>query len=396
MRIRGTLIAAASTLAAVAFLAWAFAPRPVAVETAVVERGRFESAIEEDGRTRLKDRYAISAPTTARLERIRLREGDRVAVGDPVAVLTPVMPAMVDERSRSEAQARLRAAEASMDLAAARIGRARGAAEEARLELQRTERLAGEGFLPTARLDAARIAREGAQRELDAALAEQEVARHQRELAAAALQPVRGSGGSPFVLRSPVAGVVIRVPQPSEATVAAGSVLLELGDPSRLEVVAQLLTTEAIQARPGTRVSIERWGGPPLAGRVARVEPGAFTKVSALGIEEQRVNVVIEVGPQAPAAWQSVGDGFRVTARIITADVPDSVLLPVGAVFPHGDGGMAVYRIESGRARLRPVELAGRNPTHAAIGQGVEVGDAVVIYPPPALRAGDRVQVRRP
>jgi HlyD family secretion protein len=396
MRIRGTLIAAAGTLAGVAFVAWAFAPRPVAVETAVVERGRFEAAIEEDGRTRLKDRYAISAPTAARLERIRLREGDRVAAGDPVAVLTPVMPAMVDERSRSEAQARLRAAEASMDLAAARIGRARGAAEQAQLELQRTERLADEGFLPSARLDAARIAREGAQRELDAALAEQEVARHHRELAAAALAPVRSAGGAPFVLRSPVAGVVIRVPQPSEATVAAGAVLLELGDPSRLEVVAQLLTIEAIQARPGARVSIERWGGPPLEGRVARVEPGAFTKVSALGIEEQRVNVVIEVGPQAPDAWRSVGDGFRVTARIITADVPDSVLLPVGAVFPHGDGAMATYRIESGRARLRSVELAGRNPTHAAIRQGVEVGDAVVIYPPPALREGDRVQARRP
>jgi HlyD family secretion protein len=306
------------------------------------------------------------------------------------------MSAMVDERGRTEAQARLRAAQASIDLAAARIGRARGTLDEAELELQRTERLAAEGFLPTARLESVRIAREGARRELEAAQAEREVARYQRELAAVALQPVRGTGGSPVVLRSPVAGVVIRVPQPSEATVAAGAVLIELGDPSRLEVVAPLLTTEAIQARPGTRVSIERWGGPPLAGRVARLEPGAYTKVSALGVEEQRVNVVIELDPQVPPAWQSVGDGFRVTARVITAEVPDSVLLPVGAVFPHGDGGMAAYRVEEGRARLRPVELAGRNPTHAAVRDGLQAGDTVVIYPPPALRDGARVQARRP
>jgi HlyD family secretion protein len=396
MRIRGTVTAIIAALAAVAFLAWAFAPRPVQVETAGVERGRFESAIEEDGRTRLKDRFAISAPTPARLERIRLREGDRIAAGDPVAVLTPVMPAMVDERGRTEAQARLRAAEASMDLATARIGRAQGALEEAGMELQRTERLAAEGFLPSARLDTVRIAREGARRELEAAQAERQVARYQRDLAAAALQPVRGTGGTPVVLRSPVAGVVIRVPQASEATVGAGAVLVELGDPSRLEVVAQLLTTEAIQARPGTRVSIERWGGPPLAGRVVRVEPGAFTKVSALGVEEQRVNVVIDIDAQVPPAWQSVGDGFRVTARIITDDVPDSVLLPVGAVFPHGDGGMAVYRVEQGRARLRSVELAGRNPTHAAVRDGLQPGDVVVIYPPPALADGARVQARRP
>jgi len=395
MRIRGKLIAITATVAMLALLAWAFAPRPVAVETAVVERGRFEAAIEEDGRTRLKDRFAISSPATARLERIRLREGDRVAVGDPVAVLTPVMPPLVDERSRTEAQARLRVADASIDLAVARIGRARGALEEAGLEFQRTERLAAEGFLPSARLDAARIAQDGARRELEAARAEREVARYQRDLAAAALQPLRGAGGVPVVLRSPVAGVVIRVPQPSEATVAAGAVLIELGDPSRLEVIAQLLTTEAIQARPGTLVSIERWGGPPLAGRVARVEPGAFTKVSSLGVEEQRVNVVIDVGPQIPPAWQSVGDGFRVTARIITADVPASVLLPVGAVFPHGDGGMAAYRVEEGRARLRPVELAGRNPTHAALRNGLQPGDVVVTYPPPALHDGARVRERR-
>ncbi|MGZ5271216.1 MAG: efflux RND transporter periplasmic adaptor subunit [Ramlibacter sp.] len=393
---RRTMLAwGVAAAAAVAALAWAFAPRPLEVEVARVERGLFEAAIEEDGRTRVKDRYSISAPVAGRIERITLREGDTVAAGDPVAVITPVMSPMIDERSRSEAQARLRAAEASVDLAGARLARARAALQQAQLELGRSQRLAREGFVAASKLDADRVALSLAEREVQAARADQDVAGHNREVAAASLQPAQMQKGHAYVLRSPVAARVLRVPQPSEATVPAGTQLLELGDPSQLEVVAQLLTTDAVQAQPGTPAVIERWGGPPLAAMVSRVEAGGFTKVSALGIEEQRVNVILDLRESTPQ-WRRVGDGFRVTARVITLWVPDSVLVPVGAVFPNGEGGHAVFRLDGGRARLQPVDIGGRNPLVALVRQGLAPGQSVLVYPPPGVSDGTRVHVRKP
>jgi HlyD family secretion protein len=391
-----SLLATGAVAAAVAALGWAFAPRPIEVETALVERGRFEQSIEEDGRTRLRDRYTISAPVAAHKARITLREGDRVNAGDVVAVLTPVMSSMVDERARREATARVQAARAGVALAGARAERARVAQEEARLELQRTEKLAREGFLAPSRLDSARLALDAARRELEAAQAQREVAAHERSQAAAVLQPAGTvSTGQPLTVRSPVAGVVLKVPLQSEGTIAAGTALLDVGDPARMEVLAELLTTDAVQAQAGTRAVIERWGGPPVEGRVRRVEPAAFTKVSALGIEEQRVNVLLDI-VDAPAAWRSMGDGFRVTVRVVTASADGATLVPVGALFPFADGGMAVYRVDGRRARLQPVELAGRNGTAGWVRGGLEPGQSVVVYPPPAVADGKRVRVRQP
>lgn len=395
MKTRRIVIWGASGAAVVALLGWAFMPRPVAIETAVVQSGRFEQSIEEDGRTRVKDRYTVSAPVAARLSRIVLREGDPVRAGESVAVLLPVMSSMIDERGAHEASARHKAASAGVQRAGARLERARIAVEEAQLELHRTEKLAREGFLSTARLDAARLARSAAQREQEAARAEREVSVHEQAQAAAALQPVgKVEAGRPLVVRAPVDGVVLKVAQPSEATLPAGTALLDIGDPARMEVVAELLTTDAVQARPGRRAVIERWGGPPVEARVRRVEPAAFTKVSALGIEEQRVKVLLDLDAP-PQPWQVMGDGYRVTVRIITQSVDDAVLAPVGALFPFGDGGMAVYRIDGGRARLQPVDVAGRNGSEAWVRSGVQPGQSVVIYPPPTVSDGQRVQGRR-
>jgi len=309
------VLAGGAALVLAGLAAWAFAPKPVQVEAGVVTLGRFEQSIEEDGQTRLKDRYTVSAPVAARLTRITLREGDRVAAGDPVAVLTPVMSSMIDERSRQEATARLLMATALLARSGARVERARIAVEEAKLELQRTEKLAREGFLPGQRLDSARLALDGAQREQDAAVAEREAAVHERAQAAAALQPASGTiqAGKPYVVSAPVDGFVLKVAQPSEATLPVGAPLLDIGDLSRMEVVAELLTTDALQARPGGRVIIERWGGSGLLeGRVRLVEPAGFLKVSALGVEEQRVAVVVDLDDPPP----ELGDGFRVEARI--------------------------------------------------------------------------------
>lgn len=383
-------------VAVTAALVWAFSPRPAEVETAPVTQGRFEQSIEEDGRTRLKDRYTISAPVAARLSRMTLREGDPVTAGDTVAVLTPLMSPMVDERSRREAEARLKAATASVERAAARVERAGVSLQEAWLELQRTGQLAGEGFVSPARLDTTRLAVTAARRELDIANAEREVARQEQAQASAALMPATANakGARPFALQSPVSGVVLRVVLPSEATIAAGAALLDVGDPARMEVVCEFLTLDAVQAQPGHRAVIERWGGPPIEGRVRRVEPAAFTKVSALGIEEQRVNVLIDIAPP-PEAWHAMGDGFRVSVRIVTASIEQAVQIPVGALFPDGEG-VAVYRLDGRRARLQAVDVAARNATMAWVRNGLAPGQVVVVYPPAVLADGRSVRVRTP
>lgn len=382
--------------AAVAALVWAFSPRPVEVEIATVQQGIFEQAIEEDGQTRLKNRYAVSAPVAARLARTTLREGDSLAAGDIVAVLAPVMSSMVDERSARELAARLRASSAGMQSATARLERARVSMEEARLDLKRNQQLADDGFVSTARLDTARLGLAAAQRELEAASAEREVALHERAQAAAALQPITTSGASGrlLVVRSPISGVVLKVPLQSEATITAGTVLLEVGDPAQMEVVAELLTTDAVQAQPGTRAVIERWGGPPVQGKVRRIEPAAFTKVSALGIEEQRVKVLIDI-VDPPGTWRNLGDGFRVGVRVITTSVDQVLVIPVGALFTQGDG-FAVYRLDGNRARLQPVELGGRNGTSAWIRKPLAAGQSVVVYPSSTVVDGKRVKVRKP
>lgn len=392
-RTRWTL--AATLVVALAALAWAFAPRPVAVEAARVEKGRFEQAIEEDGRTRIRDAYTLSTPVAARLARISLREGDPVKAGQVVAVLTPVMSSLQDERSLREARARLKAADAGVAVARARVEGSRVALAQARLQLARSEKLAREGFVAPSSLDNDRLAVEAAQRELEASTSQQDVAAQERAQAAAALQQGGAAGeGQPLVLRAPLDGVVLRVARTSESTLGAGSPVMDIGDPGRMEVVAELLTTDAVQARPGTPAVVEGWGGPPVPAKVRRVEPAAFKKVSALGIEEQRVNVLLDVDT-LPDQWRQMGDGFRVVVRIVTQAADDAVLVPVGALFPQPDGAMAVYRLEDGRARLQRVELGGRNARVGWVRSGLVPGQAVITYPPPAVVDGGRVKERK-
>ncbi|MGE5863642.1 MAG: efflux RND transporter periplasmic adaptor subunit [Rhizobacter sp.] len=385
-------------LVAVGALAWAFAPRPIEVETERAVRGRFESTIDEDAKTRLRDRYVVSAPLAGRVARVALREGDPVRAGDEVASLTPVLTPMVDERTRREQQARLDGALANVQRVAARIEAAEAAVERARHDTARTEELARQGFASAAKLEADRLAEAAARRDAQVVREERHVARHDVEQARAALDVSAGSAGSArsFALRSPVEGRVLKVVQASEAVVALGTPLLELGDTARMEVVAELLTTDALKAAPGSRVLIERWGGPTvLQGRVRRVEPAAFTKVSALGVEEQRVNVLIDI-TSPPAEWQALGDGYRVSVRIVTQSADQAVLVPVGAVFPRPEGeGMAVFRLEGDRARLVPVRLGGRNGVQAWVTEGVDEGAELIVYPPATLADGARVKPRK-
>ena len=368
---RNTWIAvAAAALAVAGLLAWALAPRPLAVEIARVQAGRYEQAISEDGRTRLRERCTVTAPLAGQLARISLHPGDAVAEG----------------------------AEAGVQRAAAHAEQLRVALAQARADLQRSELLAQQGFIAPTRLESDRLALRAAQQGLESAVQARHMADHELEVTRSALATLQAGGSAGgFVLRAPVAGQVLRVQQASEGMVAMGTPLLEIGDTRQLEIVAELLTAEALQAAPGTPVLIDRWGGPGvLKGRVRQVEPAAFTKVSALGVEEQRVNVLIDLDSAAAAA-PGLGDGFRVGVRILTRVQEGALQVPVSAVFPQPGqpAGMAVFVLSEGMARLKPVVLGGRNGSQAWVQQGLAAGETVIIYPPAELADGARVHRRR-
>ncbi len=383
---------------------WAFAPRPLPVELASVSLGPFETTIDEDGKTRLADRYVVSAPLTGHLLRSSLREGDVVVANALVARLTPALPAMLDERTQRELQARVEGAQARVQQAAARIERAQVALMQARSDTQRSEALAGQGFIAPTKVESDRLGSLASQTEVKAAVEDRHVAQHEVEQARAALGAARPQAASPaavFAVHAPAAGQVLRVLQASEAMVTLGTPLLEIGDIHKLEIVADLLTTDAPAALPGSLVYIERWGGPAaLQGRVTRTEPAAFTKVSALGVEEQRVRVVIAL-TSPPAQWQALGDGYRVSVRIVSLSQPQALQVPVSAVFPlpskaeAAEPQFAVFSFEGGRARQVPVALGARNGSMAWIKSGLAATAQVIVYPPSTLRDGARVAQRK-
>ncbi|MGE4050174.1 MAG: efflux RND transporter periplasmic adaptor subunit [Piscinibacter sp.] len=396
MKKKTWIVLIAATAATAALLAWAFAPRPLGVEVATVTEGPFETSIEEDGKTRLRDRYVVAAPLGGTLARIALREGDAVEEGAALASITPLLPSMLDERTRRDLLLRVDIAQAQVQRAAARIESARLALAQAGNEQRRSEQLARDGFVSPTKLENDRLAAEGARKDLEAAQQEGRVTAYEVEQARAALLASSQAGSRRvFTVRAPVAGRVLKVAQASEGPVALGTPLLELGDTARLEVVAELLTADALRAQPGSPVRIERWGGDgTLEGRVRAVEPAAFTKISALGVEEQRVRVLIDLTSPAEQ-WRALGDGFRVGVRIVTRSLPKVVKAPVSAVFPRPEGGSAVFVVEGGRARLVPVQLGARNGQEAWIESGLAPGAQVIVYPPAATRDGLRVKPRQ-
>jgi HlyD family secretion protein len=389
-------IAVAIALAIAAF-AWAFAPQPLPVEAAEVRRAAFEQTIDEDGKTRVRERYVISAPTSGRLARIRLDPGDAVLAGKPVARLTPTAPALLDARTVRELQERVGAAEAALRQARAEAARSVAAADQAQADLQRLRRLEAEGFVAAAAREQAELAARAQSRAAEAATAAVQAAEHNLAQARAALLRARElpdgaslAGELPVV--SPITGRVLRVLQQSEAVVAIGTPLVEVADPDDLEIVVDVLSTDAIRIAPGAPVRIDA-GGLALEGRVRRVEPGAFTKVSALGVEEQRVNVIVDFASPREQ-WRRLGDGYRVDVRIVVLARPDAVVVPVAALF-RGDGGWAAYVVDEGRARLRRVKLGARSALDAWIEEGLAPGERVIVYPSDSVADGKRVAVVR-
>jgi HlyD family secretion protein len=381
----GLLLAAA--------LAWAFRPEPQRVETGRVERGLLRVSIDEEGRTRVKDRFTLAAPLAGRLAPPALRPGDAVEKGAVIARMTPVEPALLDARAKAQAGAQILAAQAAVAQAGARVEGAREAHEQAERELARLSALLKSGNAAPADLDAAGTKVKTSDREMDSARFGAEVARFQLELARAALQRSQGGGGGEFDLHSPVAGRVLRLFQEGGGVVAMGAPLLELGEPAALEIVTDVLSADAVKIAPGASVSVEDWGGDgPLAARVRRVEPAGFTRVSALGVEEQRVNVISDFLGD-PGAWSRLGDGYSLETRIVIWERRDALRVPVGALFRDGDA-WAVFAAERGRARLRRVTIGHRNDEWAEVAGGLSEGETVILYPGDRLADGARIRPR--
>jgi len=394
----GRWLMGALLLAAAAALVWAvYQPRPLLVEVASVRTGTFEQTIEEDGRLRLKNRYVIAAPTQAELIRPTLKVGDAVRAGDVVALLEPVAPPMIDARTRAVLQQRVGSAEATLRAASAQVQQAQTALAQATLEAERAARLAQDNFISSAARDQAALARQAAQQALQAAQAGQGRADFALAEARAALAraepPAHGQAAGRWALKSPVDGQVLKLHHDSAVTVAAGQPLLELGDTAALEAVIDVLSGEVRRILPGAPVQLTLGSGAaPLAGQVTRVEPVAFTKVSALGIEEQRVNVIVDLAQTSPEAWR-LGDGFRVDARITVFSQANALLLPTAALVRDG-AQWRVFVVEAGRARARAVQLNDRNADVAWLKEGLRDGDSVLLYPGSMIADGQPVRLR--
>lgn len=383
---------AGGAVLAVALLVWAFWPRPTEVEVGAISRGTFERSVQEDGKTRLRERYVVSTPLTGRVQRLTLKQGDAVERDAVLATLWPVMPGLLDERTRQEQDQRIGALEAATRRASANVDRARAGLDQAVADLKRSETLAQQGFVSPTQNESGRLTVRLRQKELDSARLEEHAAQHELEQARIAIRTFSqgGTGQRSWAIKSPVAGKVLKLSQESEGVVQAGTPLLELGDPAHLEVVVDLLTEDAAQVRPGTPALLSNWGGPQLLqARVRLVEPAAYTKVSALGVEEQRVNVVLDI-TSPPEQWSTLGDGFKADVRIVVQTVPDALKVPVSALFPAG-ARAALYTVEDGRARLHEVDILARNGSEAWIKSELAPGTEVVLFPPSSLQEGLRV-----
>jgi HlyD family secretion protein len=377
-----------------ALLAVALWPRALPVDTAQATRGPMGVTVDEEGETRVRDVFVVSAPVAGRMERIELEPGDAVVRGSTVlARLTPGDPALLDARSRAELASSVDAARAALGQAQAERDEAATALARARSARQRIERVHGKGVVSDDEFDEAETAVRTAEEASRAA--EFNAARAEYELRVARARLARPEdGGRTLVLTAPVDGVVLKRHRESAGVVSMGELLLEIGDPGRLEVVADLLSTDAVRVSEGDAVRLEHWGGEtPLKARVRRVEPGGFMKVSALGVEEQRVNVRIDF-EAPPETMRRLGDGYRVEVRIVIWQQPDVLRVPIGALFRHGDR-WALFVVEGGRARLSTVGIGQRNSQEAQVIEGIDPGDEVVVHPPDTLRDGMRITRRQ-
>jgi HlyD family secretion protein len=397
MRWRRKIVLLAILAAVALAVAYGFMPRPVAVDALEVRRGPMSVTIEEEGKTRVIDRFVVSAPVAGFARRIELNAGDPVKRGQVLVALEPLRAEVLDPRKRAEAEARVKAAEAALKEAEEEMAASRASADYAEAELRRIQGLHEKGYVSMGEFEQAETDARLAGARLRSLGFAVDVARFELEAARTALlySAAEGTGGLKrrVAISSPVHGRVLKVQHESEGVVAAGEALIEIGDPRALEVEVEVLSDDAVRIGPGTRVLLERWGGAgPLEGRVRAVEPAGFTKVSALGVEEQRVLVISDI-VSPPERWERLGDGYRVEARFILWEGEDVLQAPSSALFRHEEG-WAVFVMKNGRALRRQVETGRRSGLSAEVLSGLSEGEMVIPHPDRSIEDRTRVKLR--
>lgn len=388
-------------LTAASVIVYAFLPNPVEVDVAHVERGSLQVTVDHEGKTRIKERYVVSAPLAGRLLRVELHPGDAVEAGlTVIASIEPTEPELLDVRARAQAEARVKAAEAAKDRADASLEQARSTYDFAKTELQRTTQLFERNAVAQQDYDAVslrhRIAAEGFRSaQFGVRIAEFELEQAQAALLRTQPKPAEHTLNGRFDIHSPITGRMLHVFQESSAVLTAGTALLELGDPVDLEIEIDVLSSDAVKIRPGAKVWLEHWGGDqPLRARVRLVEPAAFTKISALGVEEQRVWVIADFD-DPPEKRPTLGDAYRVEARIVIWEADSVLKVPAGALFRHDDT-WAVFVIERGKARLRPVSIGKSTGLEAEVLDGLAEHEQVLVHPSDRVKHGTSIVSRSP
>ena len=381
------LLALAAAIVAAVVSAWR--PKPLAVEVAHVTRGELRVEVSEDGRTRVKDRFVVYAPLAGNLARIELHAGDPISEGEVLARLAPLPTPLLDARTREQSQASMEAATAAVKQAAAQMKRAEASLEFAAAELERLQPLIDGGAATRAELDQAKLQVKTLKSDVESAKFATRVAEHQKRMAQSALERFEGPNTAQqeqFVIHSPITGKVLTIHRESEGVTTPGAPLIELGDHRALEIVVDVLTRDAVRIESGAAAVVERWGGEPLHAKVVLVEPSAFTRLSSLGVLEQRVNVILDL--EAPyEAWSKLGEGYRVEARMTVWQQDDVVKVPTAALFRSGED-WAVFCVEGDHARVCPVQLGERSRQEAQVLEGLEPGQAVIVHPSDAVQDG--------
>ena len=380
-----------------AALAYGFWPVPIKIDVAAATRGTLQVTVSDDGKTRIREKYIVSAPVSGKLLRVELEEGDAVNQGQTVlARIEPGDPTLLDARALAEAEARVRAAEAAVRQAEASLQRANEAHELAQHDYARARDLVQTKAIPMSEFDQAEHRERMAEADVRSAEFAVAVAKFELDLAKAALlstQPPSDSDDAPTTLTiaSPINGQVLHVLQENAGVVTPGTPLLEIGDPHDLEMVIDVLSTDAVKIQPGAQVLIEHWGGDgELEGTVRLVEPSAFQKISALGVEEQRVNVIADFTSPFEQR-KTLGDEYRIEARIVVDEVHDVVKVPTGVLLRSGDR-WNVFRVANGRASLQAVETAKTNGLQVEIVNGISADDVLILHPTDKIRQGTRVR----
>lgn len=368
-------------------------PKPLRVEVQRVTRGPFEVTVDEDGVTRLKDRYVVSAPLSGMVDRLGLDAGDEVAEGAVLARIQPLEAPLLGSRAKSEMQARLAAAQASYRQSLATSERAKAALAFAKQEAERQRKLGERGIASQQVLAQHDLDVRSRQEELASADFGGRVASHQVRMARAVLGRTPAEEGEQFAVTAPIRGRVLRVAQESAGVVQAGAPLVELGDPKAIEIVVDVLTNDAVRIHPGNRVYIDRWGGDSvLAGHVRLVEPSGFSKQSALGVAEQRVNVIVDLD-EPLERYQALGDGYRIEARIVVFSAAEALQIPSSAVFRH-EGGWATFAIADERAVLTKLKIGRRAGLRLEVLGGLTAGTPVIDHPSDRIAHGVRITAR--